>query len=286
MNEEASFPAIARFSQDGEGLREALGEMAQALYKSPATYGLRDRDDVDELFSRYPGRIQAILRKYQEAHGYFPAYLVATVRYLSLTLRRDRARAYDRQAVFDENAVFCAEGAGRPVEREGNPRPVLPEASGDGRYSQSTLRSRFVYLSLKCAWTVDDESLARAADSLGVDPEDLLLRLAEARRRTCALRDRWKIRQAAKDASWVRLRVLERRLEREEDPCAQAIYRERIAREKERFSKRLAQARSSRLTLSNRTVAEVLGVSKGTVDAGLFHVARRMRDFQFGGQNR
>jgi hypothetical protein len=280
MDTKALFPAIARLSETGAGLREALGEMADALYKSPKIYGLRDEDDVSELFARYPGRIETILRKYQDASGYFPAYLVATVRYLALTLHRDRARAYDRKAVFDADTLFCAEDVGRPDILGEHQRSILPEASGKGRYHRQSLEARFVFLSLKCAWTVDDESLAGAAAALGVDPGDLILRLAEARQRTYFLQDRWKTRQAARDASWVRLRVLERRLAREDDPCAQVIYRERIAREKERFRKRLAQMRNVRLTLPNRAVAEVLGIPKGTVDAGLFHLARRLRDFQ------
>jgi len=284
METDVSFPAIERLAETGEGLREGLSEVAEALYKNPRVYGLRDEDDVGELFVRYPGRIETILRKYYKASGYFPAYLIATVRYLALTLKRDRARAYDRQMVFDEDAMFCSEDLSEDDYDKDCPRSSLPEASGRGRFRRSSLRSRFVFLSLKCAWAVNDESLARAAGALGVDPVDLSLRLTEARNRTCVIKDRWETRKAARDASWVRLRILERRFLREEDPYARAVYQERIAHERERFRKRLAETRKSRITISNKAVAEVMGVPKGTVDAGLFHAARRLRDFHCEGE--
>lgn len=286
MEREPVFPCIARLSETGEGLREALSEMAEELYKTPRIYGLKDADDVGELFARYPGRMEAILRKYTEARGYFPAYLIATVRYLALTLKRDRARAYDRQMVFDEDALFCAETPEDAENLRDKPYSPLPEARGRGRYRQGAFRSRFIFLSLKCAWTVDEAELVRVAAALGVDAKTLSLHLAQAREKSCVLRDRWENRKMSRDASWVRLQVLERRLLREEDPFSRQLYRERIARERTRFQKRLSEARRVRLSLSNKSISEILGVPKGTVDAGLYHAARRLRDFQPGVQNR
>ena len=89
----------------------------------------------------------------------------------------------------------------------------------------------------------------------------------------------------ARDSSWVRLRILERRLAREEDPCLQAIFRERIERERDRFRRRLEETRRMRLTISNKAVAEVLGVPKGTVDAGMYKIAKRLRDYPFKSEN-
>ncbi len=280
--ENESFPRIARLAESGEGLRDALGEMARVLYRNPRIYGLKDEDDVGELFARYPGRIEAILRKYREARGYFPAYLVATVRFLALSLRRDRARAFDRRMVFEEEAALCAEHPPETDYLAGDPESPLPESRGRGPYRRSTLRSRFLYLSVKCAWTADEGFLRQAARSLGVDEIRLSRSLSRARSRTLSVRDRWEDRKAARDASWVRLRVLERRLSREEDPFVRTMLRERIERERERFRRRLEETRRMRLTISNKAVAEVLGIPKGTVDAGVYFAARRMRDFQSG----
>lgn len=279
--DQAAFPCIARLADSGEGLREALGEMARALYGNPRMYGLKDEDDVGDLFARYPGRVEAILRKYREAEGYFPAYLIATVRFLALSLRRDRARAFDRQMVFEEEAVLCSDLTAPEYESE-KPESPLPEARGRGRYRRRSLGSRFVFLSMKCAWTADETFLRQAARSLGVDPSILSQSLSKAREKTLSLRDRWEARKTARDASWVRLRVLERRLAREEDPCLRRIFRERIDRERERFQRRLAETRKIRLTISNKAVAEALGIPKGTVDAGMYHVTRRLRDFSSG----
>ena len=280
--EKESFPCISRLSESGEGLREALGEMAKALYRNPRIYGLRDEEDVGELFARYPGRVEAILRKYREAAGYYPAYLIATVRFLALSLRRDRARTFDRQMVFKEDAILCSDDETGCEYGLSEAESPLPEARGQGRYRRHTLCSRFTFLSMKCAWTADETFLRQAATALGVDVSDLLRSMAIARARTLSVRDRLEERRAARDASWVRLRVLERRLAREEDPCIRKVFRERIARERERFSRRLAETRRLRLTVSNKAVAEVLGIPKGTVDAGLYHTVRRLEGFQSG----
>lgn len=284
--EQETYPGIARLADSGEGLREALGEAARILYDNPKAYGLKDADDVGELFARYPGRIEAILRKYRETQGYFPVYLAATVRFLALSLRRDRARAFDRRMVFEEESLLCAEESSVPQYGRPEPESPLPEARGRGRFRARSLRARFLFLSVKCAWTADEDFLLRAARTLGLDESGLARSLSLARERTLAVRDRWEERKRARDSSWVRLKILEKRLAREEDPCLRSVFQERIERERDRFRRRLKETRSMKLTLSNKTVAEILGVPKGTVDAGVCKMARRMRDFPSEKENR
>lgn len=273
--------AALRAVSGEKDLRAALELLARELYRDPRRYGLTGEDDVGEIFCRYGERLARLVTRFEDRGVPFEVYLRSATRYFALSLRRRGARSADFEAVGEleagwsleavdadapqgTGASFCAE---RPasVSRGASPRPTR---------SNRSLATRAGYLCLKCAPWLDDARIERYARRSGMSVD--LLAAAVLAARSCGDRARTRLerRARARDAAWARYSCLERRFLREEDPTRRVMLAERLARERERFERALALARSTRTQLPNRHVATLLGVPKGTVDAGLARIKR------------
>ena len=268
--------AALRAASGEEDPRAALALVARELYRDPRRYGLSGEDDVGEIFSRYGERLARLVTRFEERDVPFEAYLRSATRYFALSLRRRGARSADFEAVGEIEASLAVEAL-EPEAPDGTDGWMCAERPASGgrepasrptRASRS-LATRAGYLCLKCAPWLDDARVERYARRSGMSVELLAAAVLAARSYGDRARSRLERRVRLRDASWARYSCLERRYLREEDPTRRVMLAERLARERERFERALALVRSTRTQLPNRYVAILLGVPKGTVDAGL-----------------
>ncbi len=169
-------------------------------------------------------------------------------------------------------ALGAAPGAApkrRPRSRGG----CLPRAA-----SLAARSSRLVFLAVKCAWELDDESVERIADSAGVGRDWLAQAVGQARRSLEPERARRDRLAERRNAAWCRRRLLESRLEIETDPERRERMRASLERESRRFRKAMEELAALRPIVSNSVVARILGVPKGTIDSGLYYLRRRQQE--------
>jgi hypothetical protein len=137
-------------------------------------------------------------------------------------------------------------------------------------------RKGLLYLVLKCCRRLDPGGLAAAAAATGIDPrrldgmaEQLRAGLEPVERRLAVLRER-------RNRAFSEARLLEAELAgRPDDGPAEAL-RLRLAAANRRMNAAMARMARVRRDPTNREVARVLGVPKGTVDGGLFWLKRRL----------
>ncbi len=271
--------AALRAASCEKDLRAALALVARELYRYPRRYGLSGADDVGEIYCRYGERLARLVTRFEDRGVPFEAYLRSATRYFALSLRRRGARSADFEAVGEMEASLAVEAldaappnradawvcAERPASKKRAPEP------GQARANRS-IATRAGYLCLKCAPWLDDDRIERYARRAGLSVDLLAATVLAARAYGEKARSRLERRVRARDASWARYSCLERRLLREEDPTRRVMLAERLSRERERFEKALRLVRSTRTQLPNRHVAILLGVPKGTVDAGLARI--------------
>jgi hypothetical protein len=137
-------------------------------------------------------------------------------------------------------------------------------------------RRNFLFLVLKCSRTVPPESAAALAGAMGIAEKrlrELMATLQEMRsgreKRLEAFRDR-------RNRAFAQARLLETELKTETEPRKIGCLQEALFRARRRM--RLAMQRMARVGLSptNREIAAVLGVPKGTVDSGLYWLKRKL----------
>jgi hypothetical protein len=137
-------------------------------------------------------------------------------------------------------------------------------------------RKGLLYLVLKCCRRLGPGELAAAAAATGVEPrrltgmvEQLRAGLEPAERRLAILRER-------RNRAFSEARLLESEIAGGPDAGPAEALRLRLAAANRRMNTAVARMARVRRDPTNREVARVLGVPKGTVDCGLFWLKRRL----------
>jgi hypothetical protein len=314
MAEEKLHELVVAYKASGKGRDAIIEQVAAMLYTSHETYGFDDEDDAADAFLKYRERIARLVDRFEDRGLPFDAYLATSLRFLARTVRRERRRCMERTILCERSASddssdawrraeadpteagdgeggapiapgiclpFRADpGASGPMESRapsGRPRR-RPRARGGlvrSSPSEAARSSRLVFLAVKCAWELDDESVDRVADSAGVPRDWLASAVGQARRSLepeLSRRDRLVERR---NSSWCRRRLLESKLEGETDPMRRERMEASLDRERRRFGKALEELGAFRPVVPNSVVARILGVPKGTVDSGLYYLRRQ-----------
>lgn len=256
------------------GTRETkriMESIAKAVYAQPRHYGFKDEDEVGEAFCAYWPRICGLVERYADRGASFNAYLTSSLRYLALSIRRDRAKR------FYKESAFIADSPSMAPAYEGEHALMPGSLSGVGKSARTlcAYKERVRYLCVKCAASFDEIQLSAMAKSIDSDSASLLH--AYERLRIC-LQEREAYQNAkriSRNAAWLRMGANQLRLQGEYDPERRRFLQERIERDRRIYTRAIYALNRMRRQGSNLFVAKLLGVPKGTVDAGLYRLMHR-----------
>jgi hypothetical protein len=298
MTETTLHGLVLAYHASGEGMEGIMERVADLVYTAHRKYGFDDEDDAANALMKYRVRIAKLIDRFEDRGIPFDAYLASNLRFLAKTVRRERMQARDRELVCESSAYNGAE-AGEACESpsvaagskvcdkagcgggESHPPRRRPRARGGvvrcGALEEAAYSSRLVYLAIKCAWEIDDESIARVAVSAGVGREWLSAAIEQARRSLENERARVESLVERRNASWCKQRLLEARAAEEIDPYRRRRLLSSLARERARCEKAKDELGCLRTIVPNSVVARILGIPKGTVDSGLYYLRKRYR---------
>jgi len=258
-----------------------LDTIARDVYERPGIYGLRSAADAGELFDAYWPRIVALVGRYEDVGASFKSYLITSIRYMALSIRRKKAKQADREAVYlaDIHGEYDAWSESKhrmPLFNDSNPRIVqkIPKFD-DMRPSAVAFRQRIIFLCLKCANNIDDDDVVVIARRVGLDEKKLVELLKNARAQGLGIRKRTASRRRGRDAAWLRMGVNKRRLSRETDDARRRFLEDAIDKDSGRFERGIHLISRSVPVVSNKSVAEFLGIPKGTVDCGVNRILKQ-----------
>ncbi len=292
-----------------------FSRIASIVYASHTAFGFDDEDAASDALLKYRKRIIHLVDRFQDRGLPFDVYLAASLRFLAKTVRRERRRETERRLICEQSAMedytlsWAREYHGDVKEHDASSRvmepglcdPLLlaspsshktksggkgtaskrrPRARGGllpGRDMKSVRSTRLIFLTVKCAWELDDESVERIADSVGVSRDWLSQAVAQARRSLEPERIRYDQIAERRNASWCRCRLLESKLEQENDPLVRVRLKSSLEREDRRFKKACEELGALKPVVPNAVVARILGVPKGTVDSGLYYLRKQQQ---------
>ena len=296
---------------DAKAGREAIMErVASVMYESHASFGFDAEDAAAAALVKYRDRLSKLVDRFQDRGLPFDAYLASSLRFLARTVRRDRRRDAEREMICEraasdesvsswrsrdegpsderrEDDIDALEPGTCPPLRVASPpaprsspgrRPRARGGSLPRAASVAARSSRLVFLAVKCAWELDDESVERIADSAGVSRDWLAQAVGQARRSLEPERARRDRLAERRNTAWCRRRLLESRLGIETDDARRERIAASLERERRRFRKAREELGAMRPIVSNAVVARILGVPKGTVDSGLYYLRKRQQE--------
>ena len=258
----------------------AFLELTRKVFAAPRRYGFTSGDEAAEAFVRYKRRLKSIIKRGETIAGGREAYVDSCLRFMAKSVQR-MLRRQDMIDYILENAgeTFCAgqdcvEYAAElaPEMWVGTDHSIAAVSPSCFLPGMAPERKRMLYLVLKCAWETDDALAAKAAVRLRIPLPWLSALLHQARATLEPARLSIARLNERINVLWLRARIIESELRGEE---ARPDRREKLLKAaalcRARYLSLLARKARFRLLVSNRAIAEILHIPKGTVDSGLFY---------------
>jgi hypothetical protein len=219
-----------------------------------------DREDcIDYLCWLYP-RISKAINKYQDVGTSFDAYIGSLVYHSSREFRFREADHY-----ISEHTCWREHASELSVRED---EPYYPERLPE--YKPVSNPQQILILLLKSYYFISDDFIARIAPAIGIKKEILKKMVDELR--TLRLEKEEKVRGLREriHSQFYRCISFERRMiAAPEGSVFQKKMRERLNRAKKRLISMRKRLSVMRLDATNRQIAELLGVPKGTIDSTL-----------------
>jgi hypothetical protein len=250
---------------DKKTLEGRIFQFIQDRFEQFHFYDWNKDDFTDFLCWLYP-RLSRAIDHYRDTGSSFDAYIITMIRWCAKeyhALEMDhrlveytcwKARALDMTACDSEPAYLEEKPAFKPVS---NPRQAL-------------------VLLLKSYHYVSDDFLTRAAPAIGVPKEQLGQLIESLRKRRIRREEEIRELQERVFSQFYRCITIEKKMLSASEGSSRAEKMRRcLVKGKKRLESMRRRLAVLKTEASNRQVAEVLGVPKGTVDANLYAVKKR-----------
>jgi hypothetical protein len=225
---------------------------------------------ADFLCWVYP-KMRNVVRRYDEALASFDTYVASTLRYSYQTYRNRRKR----RAVMERACWKAACGGAEAGVLE--PEAVYGEEGTPARPCRITSPKYALLVLLKSYYHVSESLINKAAPALGMEPA--VLGGMIDRLRGMHLKKITKLKNLTRSAHGLYFRCLgyESQLaDRHKDARKLALLSLRLARGRARLARMRERLRLARVEATNSSLAELLGIPKGTVDSRLALIKCKM----------
>jgi hypothetical protein len=275
------FRQYSRGSLEKRHFEELIFRSALGDYRRYHLFDGNREEYIDYLCWLYP-RISRSIDNYRDTGASFDAYIGALIRY---SVREYRSREADHRVTeYSAWKIHSSELSSR--DRADTILAADTEEPEYGERPSAVLINnprQVLILLLKSYYFVSDDFAARAAPVIGMDKEtvkDLLDRLRKQRiERDEAIGNL----QERIHCQFYRCITFESRLRAmPADLACHARMKIRLERARLRLEAMKRRLAGTRTDATNRQISEILGVSKGTVDASLHALRTRWKRYQEG----
>lgn len=284
MPDLSSINVLFQEYQNGDlGKRELEGKIFRVILdnlKAFYLFGGDEEEGIDYLCWLYP-RLSKAVHNYRNTGTPFSTYISALIR---CSIKEYQSRRIDHY--ITEYAAWAAHTVDFEVH---SPEPAYP---GDGEEEEKPVRFRklaplksrqVLLLILRSYFFLSEDFIERAAPFAGVKKEELLEMIKKLRDRRSRKEENIRLFQERITSQFYRCIAWEKRLKYLLPGSAR--YR-KIQGQLERARKRLEKMRGRfagmKVDATHKQIAEVSGLSAGTVSSGLYNIKSRWKTNQNG----
>jgi len=279
---------VLLYQNTGKGREELVREISERAYRFPRRSMGWDEDACgDFLLFVYP-RLEGLLDRFRDMGLPFEPYLFSVLAWnlKSFARRKAESRAYGGADL--RIVAIDGDAEGRTAE-ESDPGGTPPFPDGPSIESSAIRkaalelpslsgRRQFLFLVLKCMRTLGPEDLVAVAASAGIGEGEARRILSALGARLGKKEERLAMLRVRRNRAYSLARFLEVRLASEPDEEKRAALRRRLRAAGRCMRNAMARMARVGMAPSNREIADVLGVPKGTVDSGLYWAKKRLAD--------
>ena len=282
---------VLAFQRTGEGRRALMEELGTYAYRYPRRKmpGL-DEDAGGEFYLFCHAKLEQIVVRFRDCGKPFERYLNSVLSWQLrsfLAKRRQAEHAWqttlrsplwdDPDAAAETPATDVRGAAPANVTPFPSPPapPAPPAAAPKGAKRAAVARRRILYGVLKTGHRLDQRQLAAAAQATGCELPRLRSLIEHLRRGRAGAYQRLELQRSRRNHAFARLQLWSGAAHRETDGKFRAQAAARAARCRRSVEAAQSELARVRVAPTNRAIAAVLGIPKGTVDTGLYWLRRQ-----------
>jgi len=235
------------------------------------------RDEYEDYLSWFYPRLHKAIDTYQDIGSSFEAF---TARFLLISSKEYRGRITSNS--ITEYSAWSAQvhelyvHEEPPVYIHTNVENIFNNISID-RYGKKNTK-HLLALILKCYFYISDDFAERIALRFGFDKRELLEKLKKMRRIRQDKDDDLYQKKERVNTQFLRCLVYERKMTFfNENTSAYNKLKQKRDKARERLDNMRRRMKNIRTEATNKQIAEVIGISKGTVDASLHRLKIRWK---------
>jgi DNA-directed RNA polymerase specialized sigma24 family protein len=277
MDAESLNSLVVYYQNTGLGLAEILKRLSLRIYHYPLCKCRGSEDDCGEFYLFFYPRLLRTLKKFQDRGKPFEWYLNSVLHWHYKEYCSQKRREEIRWTVAS-NAAFweLPDPTWMPVS-EGSYTSIIPMDRW-GKSRQATYRRRVLFLALKNAHDLDDSAFSWISKLSGIK-EDHLVGMVERLRANLYQRElRLHNLYMRQNKIFTKILFLQRELVWEVDPSLKTEIALSMSQLRVRLRTLQSKIRGVKLRPSNREIAELLQIPKGTVDTSLYWFRRQLRE--------
>lgn len=268
---------VLQYQRTRAGLTELMNDLALRVYLFPRRKMGWDEDACGEFYLFFHPRLMRLLDRFRDQGKPFESYLCSVLGWQLRNFARERKHGERSWNVGLRMEPARVEGAADEAP-ESNEELAFPAIGSEiaSLIETNTDRRNLLFLLLKCSRNLDPGKSAALARLAGISPQRLAGLMSDLRLNRAPREERLEIFRRRRNGAFSMVRLLETELvlELDEDRRKELLGKLQKARRRMRG----AMDRMARVGLAptNREIAGILGVPKGTVDSGLYWLKKKL----------
>ena len=235
------------------------------------------RDEYEDFISWFYPRLQTAIDSYQETGASFEAFLA---KYLLISAKEYQVRnttnsviEYSTWSARVSEMYACEEA---PVYIHNKTEDTITQLIINKKGKKNT--RRILALILKCYYYVSEDFAEKIAPMIGVNTSELTEMLSRIRKIREEKDDKIYLTKERIYCQFYRCIVYEKRLSLvQENTTVHNKLKFRLEKARQRLEKMRGRIKNIRTEATNKQIAEVIGITKGTVDASLHRLKARWK---------
>jgi len=283
MESESLNAAVAEYQRSGAGLPAIVEALALRIYRYPLQHRGHDEDDCGEFYLFFYPRLLRCLKRFRDQGKPFEWYLNAVLRWHWKAYCSRRRAERGNWLLAGAPELWEVEPAACAADGEAQEAPSrLWELAGrrglalDSRQSGRADRRRLLLVALKNAHRLPDESLHSLSLLTGVPEAWLAVTVDRLRQRLFSRQVRLHALYARSNRCFTAMLREQRALAWETDPGRRAEILLRVESLRRRLKRNRNRIRRAASCPTNRELAALTQIPKGSVDGSIYWLRRRL----------
>ena len=272
---------VAYYQNTGLGLAEIMKRLSLRIYNYPLGKFQASEDDCGEFYLFFYPRLLRTLKHFQDRGKPFEWYFNSVLRWhykvYCSRKRKDQIRwAVARDVLFWELPEPDSPFSAFAMSSDRCQR-IIPLDRFEGS-RESTCRKRILFLALKNARHLDDSAVSWISGLTGIEEEHLIAMVGRLRSNLYKRELRLHKLYRRQNKIFMKIFLFQRDLLWEVDPEIKSELALSLCELRTTLRSVQRKIRRVRLHPSNREIAELLQVPKGTIDTSLYWLRRQLSE--------